>query len=139
MVLDTGDKTYALDAGLMDLQQSARQSMNAMVRELHGAISQTITGGGSGINFNTTGATGVQYYCNADNQLVREFPSGSTPAVVGNSISVLSFCCWHDDTGTCTTDCTGSNLIEINLTASSTVRGRDISFPLKGQARPRNE
>ncbi|MDD2752006.1 MAG: prepilin-type N-terminal cleavage/methylation domain-containing protein [Candidatus Omnitrophica bacterium] len=139
MVLDTGDKIYALDAGLMDLQQMARQSMNAMVRELHGATSQTIPVAGTSINFNTASATGIQYSLNASNQLVREFPVGSTPQVVGNFITNLSFCCWHDDTSTCTTTCTGSNLVEINLTASNTIRGRNVSFPIKGQARPRNE
>ena len=138
MVLETCDRIYNLDAGLLELQQIARQSMNAMVKELHGAISQTITGAGTGISINTATATGIQYSRNANDQLIREFPAASQQ-VLGHHITNLNFCCWHDDTGTCTTDCTGSKLVEINLTANNTVRGRNLSFSLKGQSRPRNE
>jgi len=139
MFLNSADSVFITDAGLLDLRQQARRALNEMVREIRGATGKSIDVGGASITISTPSAGGVEFYRDTnDNQLIREFPSG-TEQVLANDISALSFCCWHDATATCDTDCTGSNLVEIVLTASNAVRGRVLSFPLKGQANTRND
>lgn len=139
LVLTAGDKVYFMDSGLLDLQQEARSAMARMTRELRCSREETISGGGSSISFDTPTLTDVRFYINnADNQLIREFPLG-TQVVIGNYITALNFCCWHDDTGTCDTDCTDSKLIEISLTVTNTVRGRTLTLPIKEQVALRNE
>lgn len=136
-VLSSGDSSFHMDEGLLVLQQEARSATETMVRELRQTTATTIPSS-SRIDF-TTAQGNISYYRNAaQNQIIREFPSGTT-RVIANNITSLSFCCWHDDTASCTTNCSGSNLVEISLTANRDVRGRNLSFSFKGQAKKRNE
>lgn len=141
MVLNMGNTTYNIDLGQLDLQQQARQAMERMVRELRQATAGSVSISGEVITFNTSAASGVQFYRNPEqNQAMREYPVG-TQNILGNYISSLGFCCWHDtpSPGICDYNCTGSNLVEITLTASNTVFGRNLSFALKEQVNLRNE
>ncbi len=142
LVLNTGDITYNMDTAWLDLRQQARLAMDRMVRELREAKKGSVSiSGGTTITFNTLTASNIQYYrSGTQNRAIREHPAGTTQ-ILGNFINSLSFCCWHDtpSPGQCNTTCAGSNLVEIQLTASNTVKGRNLSFPLKEQVRLRNE
>jgi len=76
------------------------------------------------------------FYVNGNNQLVREFPAGTT-RVLCNNISALNFCCHHDTI--CDTVCSAADSVQIQLNSSDTVRNKNISFSAKGQVNLRNE
>ncbi|MCX5705579.1 MAG: hypothetical protein NTZ92_05955 [Candidatus Omnitrophica bacterium] len=134
MIMGVGDKSNIAEMGYLDLQQGARQAMFSMIRELRGADSVVVGGGGSTVTFNTAADTNIQYSRNASNQVLR------TSALVanrylGNNINSLSFTL-------------SGNLVEIQLTAQKTVRNRTLCFPtpcstpakvLKEKVRLRNE
>lgn len=139
MFLNLGDMTYNTDMGLLDLHQQARQAMYWIVSELREATQiEDISSDGRSITFDTVTAGGVQYYHNTtDNQVIREYPVG-TERILCNYIASLSFCCWHEDTSTCNTTCSDSNLVKIQLNANKSVKGRTLSFSLNEQVRLRN-
>lgn len=139
MVFNAADKAFYLDSGVLELQQNARQAMYTMIKELHQAqtASKSISSGGAKIIFNTPLLSGIQYYRDtAKNQVIREYPTG-TLQVLANYVTGLTFCCWNS--GTCDTNCTGSELVEIQLDAANTVRARPVSFSVKERVKTRNE
>lgn len=139
MVMNFGDRAFHMDSGLLQLQQEARRATEAIARDLRSAHTKSIDASGAVITFSTPSSSGAKFYRDTvNNRLIREFPAGTTQ-VVGNHITALSFCCWHDDTSTCTTDCSGSNLVSLDLTSSNNIRGRDLSFSLRERVNTRNE
>jgi len=136
MVLNTGELTYNVDVGIISLQRQARQAMDTMVNELRNAKSQSIPSGGASITFDKSVDTGVMFYVNGSNQLVREFPSGTT-RVLCNKVSSINFCCHHDNS--CDTVCSAADSVQIQLNTANTVRNKNINFAVKGQVNLRNE
>lgn len=129
MVLNTGDIAFNLDIGMLEIHQQARQAMDAMVKELRQAEDVLITvenQDSDRITFNTASASGISYYRNLNNnQLIREYPSGTLKALANN---IARFKCVLAD-----------NLLEIQLRADKTVRQKAIVFPLAQIVRLRNE
>ncbi len=137
-VLNIGNMTYNTDLCLLDLQQSARQALYWMAKELRESSTDDITitvidDNDDKITFDTPNEIGIQYYrdlsdVNGDNikeQIIREYPKG-TRRILGNNISGLQFSL-------------NNNLLEIRLTANSVALGRSLSIPLRTKVRLRNE
>lgn len=140
-VLNLGDVTWHSDTGLLYLQQGVRQAMESMIKEIRQsrssdmAISEPGPNDGSRIQFkilldinNNTYSDFITYYRNSDNQLIREYQSATQ--VLANDINSLNFSLSAD-------------MLETQLSAQKTVRGRVLSFPVTGalteQVRLRNE
>ena len=133
-VLNVGNMSYSTDLGLLDLQQQARLVIDGMIRELRQTRDSDITVvSSSEINFNIPSETygdpwigPIEYYWDStNNRIIREFPSG-TQQIIANEVTALSFNLVD-------------KLLNIQFTCQKTVRGRDLSFSLAGQARFRNE
>jgi len=135
-VLDAGNKMYYNDMGLLELQQSGRQGMEAMINELREAGNIQITtldNDTDQILFNSYKGIGVQYYrdindLNSDgivNQIIREYPLGSR-RVLANNVTRLKFL--HT-----------SHYLTIEIRTEKTIRQRPLSFSLKENVALRNE
>ncbi len=147
MLLLISDKTYHTDVALLDLQQFTRRALDEMVEELRAADKDSITiSGGVDIVFTGTLGTGIHYYRDVppnEDRLIREYPAG-TFQTMASYINTLSFCWCHGaNCSLCDNDPSGSELIQIQLRSTKTVRGRVINFPIsgpmKGQVKLRNE
>lgn len=133
------DKVYHMDTALLDLQQFTRRALDEMVEELRAADTIVIPAGLNSITFNGTLGSGINYFRDAQNKLIRQYPTGTFRTIAGH-ISALSFCWCHGaNCSTCNSTSAGSELIQIQLTSTNTIRGRVISFPMKGQVKLRNE
>lgn len=139
-VLNIGDKTYNHDMALLDLQQQVRQAMDGMIKELKQSKTSliTISGGGARIDFKvpTDLTTSPVTYTNdfiayylSGNQILREYPSGTTK-VLANDINSLLFSL-------------SGEVLTVQLSAQKTVKQRLLGFPLTGlltqKVRLRNE
>ncbi len=129
MVLNAGDIAFNIDIGMLELQQQARQAMDAIVRELRGAEGVEISvenQDSDRITFNTASAAGVTYYRNLNNnQLVREYPAGTTKVLANN---IARFKCILAD-----------SLLEVQLRADKTIRQKAMAFSLAQKVKLRNE
>lgn len=140
-VLNVGRQAYNDDLGLLDLHQQARRVIDGMVRELRQAKREasrpiTISQGGTTIEFYIPNvSSSIRYYRNANNQVIREHPSG-TLKILSNDITNLCFC-WDSSNNTCLTNCT--NIFSIHIDASKTVMNNPLSFSLTEKVRLRNE
>ncbi|MFH1451533.1 MAG: prepilin-type N-terminal cleavage/methylation domain-containing protein [Candidatus Omnitrophota bacterium] len=132
-VLNFGRNIFYTNTTLLDLQQTARITLDKMVKELRQTTSSNMTiTGGTQIQFKiptditTTPATyssNIQYYLSG-NDLIREYPAGTTSILAGN-ISVLSFSY-------------ASNYLTIQLTVSKNLKQRTHTFSLKERVKLRN-
>lgn len=123
-IFNMADKTWNFDMGIVDLQQDARQAMDKMVKEIRQTRSSiVIITGGTQISFQVpidittspvTYSTPISYYLES-NQIIREYPVNEK-AVLANNIDNLNFTRTGD-------------IVEIELTATKTVRGRTLCFP----------
>lgn len=137
-VLNMADKTYHEDMGLVGLQQKARQAMGGMVRELRQS-SRTIynidiDNDGTGVTFSIPDIPNIRYYLDANShQVIRQQPEGTGPLqVLANDINTLNFC-WWDGVDCCnqtTEDCSSLQVLQVQIRARKTVRGRTLVFPL---------
>lgn len=149
-VLLVADKTYRNDMGLSDLQQQTRLAMSGMVKELRqtNASNITINLDGDRIDFKVpedistnpvTYSDVITYYFD-NNQVIREYPAGTT-RILGNDIDSLSFCC--ENGGSCNATCGNADVLQVQLAAQKTVMQQVLSFPLGGplteKVRLRNE
>ena len=136
-LLKVADISWDSDMGLLDLQQSCRQAMDVMIRELRQSrpASVTLNASRDRVDFFIPGITeGVSYYLSGG-QIIREHPAGTT-GVLANHITELSFCCIG---GVDCFACSSSKGVLINLQAAKTVKGYPLSFGLREQVRLRNE
>lgn len=135
-VLNAGNIMYYNDMGLLELQQNARQGMEAMINELREASNIQITvldSNSDRIVFSSYKGIGIQYYrdvndINSDgivNQAIREDPLGSR-RILANNITKLKFS--HS-----------SPYLTIEIIAGKTVMQRSFSVSLKENAVLRNE
>jgi len=153
-ILNMADMVLNTDTGLIDLQQQTRQAVDGMSKELKNCRSADITilNSGARIQFiiptdiSTSPITysGIISYYLVGNQIIREHPVNTTK-VLANDINSLSFCCGHYDAlgnYVCDSVCTSSKIVQIQLSASKTVRQRTLTFPSTGvlteKARLRN-
>lgn len=149
VVLNVADMTWHSEMGLLDLQQQARQAVDGMLREarqIDPSYGITITSGGSDISFSITDditnpgspvTYSIRYYL-FNNQVIRENPAVTgAPKILANDVISLSFCCWHG--GICDTDCSSTDVLQIQLDAAKTVKQRPFSFALNEKVRLRNE
>src|SRR5262245_39207825 len=78
-----GNRSYSSDSNYVELEQQARNSVDRIVRELRGATKSsisitTLSASNDRITFTTPNASNAKYYLNGSNQLIREYPSGTT-------------------------------------------------------------
>ena len=124
-VLGVGNTTYSMDTNYLDLQQQGRNVLDRIVREVREASSVTITtvsASADTLTFSTPNETNIHYY-RSGNNLVREYPSGTTKTLATN-ITYLKFT-------------NSSKLLTISLKAEKTWF-RLLSFPLIETVRLRN-
>lgn len=135
-VLNVGERTYSTDMGLLELQQQARQSMSGMVRELRQNESSdiTISSAGAKITFMIPmSLSPITYYQNIEyekvgTQIIRSH--AGTNSILANDINLLNFCCWKD--GVCGMDCSGADILQVQLSAEKIVNRKTVSFPANG-------
>jgi len=126
-IMNIANVSFPIDLGLLDLQQQARQGMawiTKETRESSWANPGNIGTCAGNISFNTPNETGIQYYLNG-NQVVREYPAGTTK-VVAQNITCLKFS-------------QSGKVLDIQITASKVVLLKPLSFSLREKVRLRNE
>lgn len=137
-VLNSSDMTWNVDMGLVELQQQTRQAMAGMIREIRQAGSVNITTiipTQDSIDFSIPGscANCIRYYLDTNtDQILREYEDSNgseTTIVLANNINVLNFCCKG---GVDCFDCSGITIVEVQIKAQKTVKGRTIIFPVPG-------
>lgn len=129
MVLNAGDIAFDVDMGMLEIEQQARQALDALARELRQGQDVVITvvnQDSDRLVFNTASDSGISYYRDlSSSQLVREYPAGTAKVLANN---IARFKC----------ALTG-NMLEIQIRADKTVRQKPIQFSLAQNLRLRNE
>ena len=130
VVLQSGDSTWNLSMGLVELQQNIRQAAEGMAREIRQTTASSITVSDSGgrITFlHPNSSNSISYYRDVVNrQIIREHPVGTT-IVLSNNADILDFCCLG---GIDCYDCSSAHTVRIRTRARKSVRQRDITFPV---------
>lgn len=136
-VSNIGERTYATDMGLLELQQQVRQSMSGMTREIRQTYNSNITISNSTINFsipiNITSASysdPINYYRNGNN-IIRNH-STDPYKIIATDINDLNFCCENSDGTVCDDVCNNRHIVKIELKAQKTVNNKVVSFPANG-------
>lgn len=135
-VLLTGQNTWFVGIDTCELQAQLRLGSSYIIREFHEATSFSITPVDTDddiLVFTTPNEASISYYrdisdSNNDgrtDQIIREYPSG-TRRVISNNISSLSFSSL-------------GKLLQVNIAASKTSRGRTLQLSLAEKVRGRNE
>ena len=124
-VFNMGRSVYNSNEGMMDMQRIASQSLDGMVRELRQSrvADISIGSGGATIKFIVpisidplTNSSSIQYYVDADNQLVREHPAGNIQVLAVN-INSINFTL-------------NGNVLDIIVQATIDLRHQDLNFTL---------
>ena len=130
-LLYLGDLNWRRGSILLELQQKARLAMDRMSRELRQAQSSSIsiTNEGKNISFSIPDLSGgtydITYYLDTNsNQIIREYPEGTTK-ILGNNVSSLDFSLSGDT-------------LTITLQVSKSLRQTPLSFVLKEKIKLRN-
>jgi len=130
-LLYLGDLNWRRGSILLELQQKARLAMDRMSRELRQAQSSSIsiTNEGKNISFSIPDLSGgtydITYYLDTNsNQIIREYPEGTTK-ILGNNVSSLDFSLSGDT-------------LTITLQVSKSLRQTPLSFVLKEKVKLRN-
>lgn len=132
-VLDFGRNIFYTNNTLLDMQQTARITLDKMVKELRQTTvsNMTITGG-TQIQFKiptditttpVTYSSNIEYYLSGTD-LIREYPTGTTSILAGN-ISALSFSY-------------ASNYLTVQIMVSKNLKQRTYTFSLKEKMQLRN-
>lgn len=125
LVLYTGVRNWHLQAGMLDLQQSARRAATLMVRKLRPALNIAINDNGSRIDFSVENTTGnFSYYLNSQHQLICEHPAG-TDSILGNDITSLLFT-------------SVGKIVKVGIGASKNVMGKELFYNLSEKVELRN-
>ncbi len=137
-ILNVANISWHSSMGLVELQQSVRQAIDGMTREIRQLKRETgrdITVGSGSITFYIPEYSDPIRYRLENNQIIREYPAGTTK-ILANGITSLTFCCW---VASCTSDCSTSGILQIVVQADKTVWGKTLSFALTEKVRLRNE
>ncbi len=149
-MVNSGNRGWSTEVGLLDLHQQARQAMHGMVREMRQSQGTDIiiTSGGERIEFRIPrdlfgGSTSYYqpiYYYLSSEQIIREHPPGTTQ-VLANSIKSLNFCFWDglDCCDPAVESCSGLVALEISLEAEKEIREQVLSFSIREEVKLRNE
>ena len=150
VMVNSGNRGWSTEVGLLDLHQQARQAMHGMVREMRQSQGTNIeiTSGGERIKFiiprdlfggSTSYYQSIYYYLSSE-QIIREHPPGTTQ-VLANSIKSLNFCFWDglDCCDPAVEDCSGLDALEISLEAEKGIREQVLSFSIQEEVKLRNE
>ncbi len=145
-ILYVSDMNWSSDGALLELQQESRRGIEGMIREIRKAKPEDviITNGGQNIQFRVPIDITVSpiiysqdiIYSLNSNQIIREHPANTT-SVLANDVTSLNFCCWSG--GSCGTDCTNANVLQVQMGTQKTAKQRLFSFSLMEKVRLRNE
>ena len=125
-VFNMGRNVYDSNEGMMDMQRIVRQSIGGMIREARQSrvADITIGGGGTTISFiipisldPLTDSSSIQYYVDANNQLIREHPAGALQVLAVN-IDSLSFTL-------------NGNILDIVVQATIDLKQQDLTFTIR--------
>lgn len=142
-ILGVADKLWQEDMVLVELQQTVRHTIDAMLREIRQSRPNDIVldalSNGAKITFKVPENNNeISYYLedvNGTLYTVREHPVG-TKRFLTKDINNLCFC-WNSATNSCSTTC--SNVLAVRIVAGRTVRQRNLQFNLLEKVRLRNE
>ncbi len=126
VAFNTASSVGFINTDFIYLQQQTRQTIDGMSREIRQnrvADGVNISSGCARIDF-TIGGNAISYYLNANSQIIREYPAGTT-RIIANRISSLCFSA-------------GGNIVQINVTATTNSQGRNLSFALAAKVAMRN-
>ena len=121
------DKSWDSTLGMLGLVQEIRLGMDGMTREARqsGFSQATVNIGGDRLDFFTPSSGTVISYYVQNNQLIREYPVGTTK-VLANHISQISFV-------------STASMLQIQITATKTTIGnRTLSISSAQQVKWRN-
>ncbi|MGE5197463.1 MAG: type II secretion system protein J [Deltaproteobacteria bacterium] len=144
--LNVADMAWNVDMGILELQQEARQALDGMAREIRQAkpTDVTIGEGGTTVQFKVpiditadpeVYSDTIKYSLNGCNQIIRKYPASDMAdcdacnantgpcKILGNDITALSFQCVGG------VDCASSRILQIQVRANKTVKGKPLSFP----------
>lgn len=135
-VMNTSTMTWNSTLGNLQLEQGVRLAMDGITRETRQSKADqvTVADNGARLNFYIPGIAPIISYYVLNNQLIREYPAGTTK-VLSNNITLLNFCCLG---GADCFDCANSSMLQIQINANKTVRNIPLSFSLKEQVKLRN-
>jgi len=136
-IINVADVTWNTDMVLLDIQQQARLAMDGMTREARQAKPSDITVSEEGgrIDFLVPNVSNAVGYYLQGNQIIREHPTGTTK-ILANYINVLNFCCVG---GSGCADCANARILQVQIQATKTMKGRTATFPLTEKVMLRNE
>ena len=127
LVLNFGNLSWQVEAGLLSINQQLRQSMDGISREIRQADPATIviSNGGARIDFSIPQiSNAVSFYLSGD-QVIREHPVGTTTILL-NDVNFITF-----------TSVGGT--IQIQIGATKVVRQRNLVVTLTQKVGVRNE
>ncbi len=142
-VFNVANKIWQEDAALLDLQQTVRSTIDAMVREIRqsnpGDIVLDPSYSGAKITFKVLENNNeISYYLEDVNGMVyvvREHPTG-TKKLLAHNVDSLCFC-WDGATNSCSVSC--SDVLAVRIAASKNVKQKNLQFNLIEKVRLRNE
>lgn len=115
-ILNSSDMVWNVDMGLVELQQQTRQAVTGMTSEIRQADSVSVASG-STITFSTPWTVNDITYSLSGDQIARA--CGNSTSVLADNIHSLNFAF-------------DSDIVEIQLQAQKSVRGKTITFPMTG-------
>ncbi len=125
-VFNMGRNVYDSHEGMLDMQRIVRHSIEGMIRELRQsrAADINIGGGGATISFVVpisidplTNSSAIQYYVDANNQLIREHPIG-TLQVLAVNVDSVNFTL-------------NGNMLDIVVQATIPLKQQDLTFTVR--------
>ena len=126
MVFNMGRNVYNSNEGMLDMQRVVNQSIEGMLVELRQSriADITIGGGGTTISFIVpisidplTNSSSIQYYVDANNQLIREHPVG-TLQVLATNVNSVNFT-------------SNGNILDIVIQATIPLKEQDLVFIIR--------
>lgn len=130
-VLNIAGAYFPTDTTLLDLQQQARQTIEAISKESREASPSNVgitpvDANNDILMFSTPTKDNISYYVNlTNNRLIRQYPTGTT-RVLASDISGLKFAL-------------DGNLLTVTVQTTKTNLQNPLTFELTGQVRLRNE
>ena len=125
-VFNMGHNVYNSNEGMLEMQRVVRQSIGGMIKELRQsrAADISIGGGGATVSFiipisvnPLTNSSSIQYYVDANNQLIREHPAG-TLQVLALNVNSVNFTL-------------SGNILDIVVQATIDLRQQDLIFTIR--------
>ena len=125
-VFNMGRNVYNSNEGMLDMQRIVRHSIEGMMRELRQSRVADISIGGGGTTISLivpisidplTESSSIQYYVDANNQLIREHPAG-TLQVLAVNVNSVSFTLTE-------------NILDVIVQATIDLKQHDLIFTVR--------